>query len=59
VLFVDDNADTRQITLRLLESYGYQTRTAHDGPNALETATEFLPDVVLLDIGLPEMNGTR
>jgi PAS domain S-box-containing protein len=57
LLFVDDNADTRRITLKLLESYGYQTRTAHDGPSALETATEFLPDVALLDIGLPGMDG--
>jgi PAS domain S-box-containing protein len=37
VLFVDDNADTRTITLKLLESYGYQIRTAHNGPSALET----------------------
>jgi CheY-like chemotaxis protein len=57
VLFVDDNADTRTITLKLLESYGYQIRTAHNGPSALEMAIEDPPDVVLLDIGLPEMDG--
>jgi PAS domain S-box-containing protein len=57
VLFVDDNADMRVITLKLLESYGYQVRTAHDGPSALETAMEYGPDVMLLDIGLPEMDG--
>jgi CheY-like chemotaxis protein len=47
----------RVITVRLLESYGYQVRTAHDGPSALEIALEYRPDVVLLDIGLPEMDG--
>jgi two-component system, chemotaxis family, CheB/CheR fusion protein len=47
----------RVITLKLLESYGYQVRTAHDGPSALETAMEYGPDVMLLDIGLPEMDG--
>jgi CheY-like chemotaxis protein/two-component sensor histidine kinase len=57
VLFVDDNADMRVITLRLLESYGYQVRMAYDGPSALETALEYRPDVMLLDIGLPGMDG--
>jgi signal transduction histidine kinase len=54
VLFVDDNADMSTITRKLLESYGYHFRTAHDGPRALEIAMEDQPDVVLLDIGLPE-----
>jgi two-component system CheB/CheR fusion protein len=57
VLFVDDNADMRAITLRLLESYGYQVRMAYNGSSALKTALEYRPDVVLLDIGLPEMDG--
>jgi CheY-like chemotaxis protein len=54
---VDDNADMRTITLRLLGSYGYQVRMAYDGFSALETALEYRPDVMLLDIGLPEMDG--
>jgi PAS domain S-box-containing protein len=57
VLFVDDNADMCTITSKLLESYGYQVRTAHNGIRALEMAMEDQPDVVLLDIGLPEMDG--
>jgi CheY-like chemotaxis protein/two-component sensor histidine kinase len=57
VLFVDDNADMSTITRKLLESYGYQVQTAHDGPRALEMAMEDQPDVVLLDIGLPEIDG--
>jgi CheY-like chemotaxis protein len=57
MLLVDDLADTRRIFGRLLEILGYQVGTARDGPSALEAALEFRPDVVLLDIGLPGMNG--
>ena len=41
----------------LLQHSGHEVRTARDGPEALATAVEFLPDVALLDIGLPGMNG--
>jgi CheY-like chemotaxis protein len=57
VLLVDDVADTRKIFGRLLEILGNQVCTAHDGPSALQAALEFHPDVVLLDIGLPGMDG--
>jgi CheY-like chemotaxis protein/nitrogen-specific signal transduction histidine kinase len=57
VLLVDDVADTRIVFSRLLEILGHQVRTAGDGPSALEAALEFGPDVVLLDLGLPGMNG--
>jgi CheY-like chemotaxis protein len=57
MLLVDDLADTRRIFGRLLEILGYQVGTARDGPSTLEAALEFRPDVVLLDIGLPGMNG--
>jgi CheY-like chemotaxis protein len=57
VLLVDDVADTRIVFGRLLEILGHQVRTADDGPSALEAALEFRPDVVLLDLGLPGMNG--
>ena len=57
VLLVDDVADTRKIFGRLLEKMGNQVCTAPDGPSALEAARAFLPDVVLLDIGLPTMDG--
>src|SRR5205823_5296868 len=40
-----------------LLALGHQTRVAYDGPSALETAAEFDPDVALLDIGLPVMDG--
>lgn len=57
VLVVDDNADTAQSFGMLLKSSGHDVRIAHDGPGALEQANEHLPDVILLDLGLPGMNG--
>jgi CheY-like chemotaxis protein len=40
-----------------LERQGYRVRVANDGPEALDAAAEFLPDIALLDIGLPVMDG--
>jgi CheY-like chemotaxis protein len=57
VLVVDDNQDAADTLALLLELMGHQTRTAHDGLAALDAAAAFAPDVVLLDIGLPKMNG--
>ena len=57
VLVVDDNADGAASLSMLLELEGHATRVAHDGVEAVEMAMEFRPEVVLLDIGLPEMNG--
>ena len=41
----------------MLSIMGHETRTAHDGESAVATAESFLPEVVLLDIGLPKLNG--
>jgi PAS domain S-box-containing protein len=57
VLIVDDNIDAAESLALLLDMVGHETRTAPDGPTALGTAFTFLPDVVLLDIGLPGMSG--
>jgi CheY-like chemotaxis protein len=57
VLVVDDNLDAAESLVALLEVLGHTTAVAHDGVQALEAAREFLPDLVLLDIGLPGMNG--
>jgi len=57
ILLVDDNADTLQSMAILLELRGHNVVTAHDGPTAVEAAREHLPEVVLLDIGLPSMSG--
>jgi signal transduction histidine kinase/ActR/RegA family two-component response regulator len=57
VLIVDDNEDARELLAALLEGHGYEVRTAHDGPTALALLEVFVPDVVLLDLGLPVMDG--
>ena len=57
VLIVDDNIDAARALARLLHRAGHDTLTADDGPSALAVAESFRPDVVLLDIGLPGMDG--
>lgn len=57
VLVVDDNVDSAESLGAMLRLMGNQVRTAHDGPSALEEAARFIPNVVLLDIGLPGMDG--
>jgi len=57
VLIVDDYADAAISMAALLKVDGQDVRVAHDGPAALEMARDFKPRIVLLDIGLPGMNG--
>jgi signal transduction histidine kinase/DNA-binding response OmpR family regulator len=57
VLVVDDNEDAARSLTMLLEIKGHQVHTCHDGPSALKAAEAFGPEVVLLDIGLPGMDG--
>jgi len=58
VLVVEDNADCAQSTAHLLRLYGHDVEVAADGPSALDLIDGHLPDVVLLDIGLPgALNG--
>jgi PAS domain S-box-containing protein len=57
VLVVDDNVDAAATLDMLLRSLGHRTRVAHDGIAALRMAEEFNPDVVLLDIGMPGLDG--
>jgi PAS domain S-box-containing protein len=57
VLVVDDNRDSATAVAMLLRVSGHEVRIAHSGETALEAATEFHPNAVLLDIGLPEMDG--
>jgi len=57
VLVVDDNRDTAQAEAMLLKMYGHRVTLAHDGRSALELFEEIKPDAVLLDIGLPVING--
>jgi putative two-component system response regulator len=57
VLVVEDDAANRVLLTRLLERAGYRAVTADDGPSGLAAAFEVAPDLVLLDIGLPGMDG--
>jgi signal transduction histidine kinase/ActR/RegA family two-component response regulator len=57
ILVVDDNEDGAQSLAMLLELQGNAVHTVYDGPQAVEAITLFHPDVVLLDIGLPTLNG--
>ena len=57
VLIVDDNRDAARSLALLLKRYGHIVETADDGPSGLEAARSFAPEVALLDIGLPGMDG--
>ncbi len=57
ILVVDDNVDAAESLALILKLQGDEVRTAHDGPAALAAAQAFQPEVILLDIGLPGMNG--
>jgi DNA-binding response OmpR family regulator len=57
VLVVDDNVDSAESLATLLRLSGHDALLAHDGVGAIEAAERHRPDVVLLDIGLPRMNG--
>jgi CheY-like chemotaxis protein len=56
-LVVDDNLDTADSLTLLVQLLDHDVRTAYDGPTALEIAVENRPNVALLDIGLPGLNG--
>ncbi len=57
LLIVDDNRDGADTLAMMLELSGNETHTAYDGEQAVVAAAKFLPDVILLDIGLPKLNG--
>src|SRR6185369_16195020 len=57
VLVVDDNHDAATSLSMLVDMLGHEVRTAYDGVEALDMASQFVPDVVLLDLGMPRMDG--
>ena len=57
VLVVDDNVDSAEVLATLLRMVGHDVKTVYTGPTALTAAEAYAPDVVLLDIGLPGLNG--
>jgi CheY-like chemotaxis protein len=57
VLVVDDNRDAAETLGIMLELAGHQVALAHDGVEAIERAAEFRPEVILMDVGMPRLNG--
>ncbi len=57
MLIVDDNHDSAQSLAMMLQLKGHETQTVHDGLAALNAAEQFRPEMILLDLGLPNMNG--
>ena len=59
ILVVDDNVDSAESLAMLLTIMGHETKTAYDGLEALDAAAAFRPRVILLDIGLPKLDGVE
>ncbi|HWW71978.1 MAG TPA: response regulator [Duganella sp.] len=57
ILIIDDNNQAADVAAELLGLYGYQTAVAYNGAQGLQTAKDFAPDVILLDLGMPVMDG--
>ncbi len=57
VLVVDDSRDTAESMAAMLRLLGDEVRTAHDGAEAVRAAEEFRPEVILMDVGMPRLNG--
>jgi two-component system CheB/CheR fusion protein len=57
ILVVDDNIDAAVTLGEMLELWGHEVRVVYDGLSAIETASSYQPDIIILDIGLPRMNG--
>jgi len=57
ILLIEDNEQNRYLATFLLEQHGYQVVSAPDGPSGIETAKNLPPDLILLDIQLPLMDG--
>ena len=54
---VDDNEDAAETLAVMLRVSGHDVRTAHDGQQALDVAPSFAPDIVMLDLGMPNLDG--
>ena len=59
VLVVEDDAEIAEVLRRSLRQEGYEVRTSADGVEALDVATGFTPDLVVLDLGLPRLDGVE
>lgn len=59
ILIVDDSHDSANTLCSLFSAHGYETHVAYDGTTALEAAKDHLPDVILLDLGMPGLDGVH
>jgi len=59
VLVADDNLDAAESLAMLLTMMGHEVRAAHDGAQAVEQADQFRPDLILLDVGMPKLDGLQ
>ena len=59
VLVVDDNVDLVEMLAMVVEGAGHHVRKAFDGRSAISAALEYQPDLILLDVGMPDLNGTE
>jgi two-component system cell cycle response regulator DivK len=57
ILIVDDNQDSRELAVKILKKVGYQMIEAADGEDALEKANTENPDIILMDISIPKIDG--
>jgi two-component system cell cycle response regulator DivK len=57
ILYIEDNPDNRMLVRRVLMAEGYELLEAVDGPTGLKVAAENPPDLILMDINLPELDG--
>jgi two-component system cell cycle response regulator DivK len=57
ILVVDDNQDSRELVVKVLKNKGYEMIEAVDGEEAVEKAVAEMPDLILLDISIPKLNG--
>ena len=57
ILYIEDNPDNRMLVRRVLQVEGYTVIEAPDGPTGIRIATEQIPDLILMDINLPDVDG--
>jgi CheY-like chemotaxis protein len=57
ILVVDDNRDAADSLAKLVRSFGFDAKAVYDGADAIEATADFLPDMALVDIGMPGMDG--
>jgi two-component system cell cycle response regulator DivK len=57
ILYIEDNSENRLLVRRVLSAEGYQLIEAADGPSGLRAAEEIAPDLILMDINLPDVDG--